>query len=183
MKKFLALSLCVLTTGMVMAQGWDFSVSKSNDLKKNQFAIELGVGSASDINVDLGLRWQMNFSQYVAWDVLTFKALADVAYDDIFDATILELLTGVRGTSPVFFKNMSAYITAKAGYAVACQDIDGDGEFAFELGIGINLTHHLYVGYAFNNCGVNEESYSSKKYSYSYPAKSNVHSFRIGYAF
>lgn len=183
MKKILVFAVCVITAGAAMAQGWDFSVSKSEDLKRNQFAIELGVGSASDINVDLGFCWRMNFSKYVAWDVLTFKALADVAYDDILDATILELLTGVRGTSPVFYKNMSAYLTAKAGYAVACQDIDGDGEFAFELGVGVNLTRHLYVGYAFNNCGVNEEEYYSKKHSYNYATKADVHSIRIGYTF
>lgn len=185
MKKFLAFSLCVLTAGVAIAQDWDFSSSKSSgDIKRNQFAIEIGAGGGDDIIVDLGIRWQMNFGQYVAWDVLTLKALADVQYEDnIFDATALQLLTGVRGTSPVFYKNISSYLTAKAGYAVCSTDISGDGEFAFELGLGFNLGSHFYFGYAFNNCGLQQEEWTLSKKKYYSAAKTNVHSLRIGYAF
>lgn len=162
--------------------------AQDDDLKKNQWAVEAGVGGTGVTTIDLGVRWQMNFYPNVAWDVLTVKALAA---PDSFSETIMpQVMTGLHLTSPKFV-GMSAYFIGRAGYGYW---IDKEaGGFCFEVGGGINVTKHIYVGYAYNHQkGTYDYTYFKKgsggKYSGTLHTaeedyKSDYHAFRIGFYF
>lgn len=162
--------------------------AQDDDLKKNQWAIEAGVGGTGDVTIDLGVRWQMNFHPNIGWDVVTLKALTS---PDRFKETLMpQVMTGLHLTSPKF-AGMSAYFVGRAGYGYW---IDQEaGGFCFEVGGGINVTKHIYVGYAYNHQkGTYDYTYTKQgsggKYSTTLHTaemdyKTNYHAFRIGYYF
>lgn len=165
MKRTFVFLFLMLTTMLVKAQDWSFS-DDSYESKRHNFGIELGVGGTGDITVDLGIKWQLNLHENIAWDVLTIKALADVEHD-LMDSLTSEALTGLRLFSPEFV-GMTAFVNGRAGYA---HHIDSsEGGFAFELGGGINVTRSIYLGYAYNSFKINE-------------SKVKYHAFRVGFLF
>lgn len=164
MRRF-ALIICILLYGIaVKAQDWDFGDSGNDDVRRNQFGIELGVGGTGDITVDLGLRWQMNIHPNIGWDVLTLKAITVPDY--LEDSITPQLLTGLRLTSPSF-SGLTAYLTGRAGYGYW---INGEeGGFCYEIGAGVNVTKHISLGYAYNR----QDGNLDFKY----------HAFRVGFSF
>lgn len=166
MKKFLFALACLFTVATTIhAQSWSFD--ESSDSKKNWFGIDLGVGSMKDYEgtgVDLGIRYQHNYGQYVAWNIFNLKAMANTKD---FGATVTpQLMTGLKGISPSFFKEMTGFVGFKGGYGY---NIDGeDGGFCYEIELGVNLTRNIFIGYAYNNQKIGE---GNVKYS----------AFRIGF--
>lgn len=165
MKKSFLILLLSISCCVTFAQDWAFG-GGSYETPRHQFGIELGVGGAGDLCVDFGLRWQANFNEYIAWDVITVKAVADVEED--FSETITpEILSGLRLISPDF-GGMTAYVNGRVGYA---HNFDmEEGGFTYEVGAGLNVTRHIYVGYAFNHIKIDESD-------------ANYHAFRVGFLF
>lgn len=165
MKKTFLLLLMVLGCTMAKAQDWSFG-GDSYETKRNNFGIELGVGGTGDVTVDLGFKWQTNLHENFAWDVVTVKALADVE-NNLAESCTGQILTGFRLISPEF-SSLSLYANARGGYA---HNFDAsDGGFAFELGVGINVTHSIYLGYAYNNFKLGD-------------GKVKYNAFRVGFLF
>lgn len=183
---FVGMFLCCF---VLQAQDWSFSNgSDDSDVKKNQFAVELGVGGTGEVAVDLGFRWQMNLYPNIGWDVLTLKAYA--APDDLGATVTPQLMTGIHLTSPEFV-GLTGYLIGRAGYGYW---IDREaGGFCFEVGAGINVTKHMYIGYAYNHQKGNYEAtfykkgsggkYTTTLYTEDVDYKVNYHSFRIGFYF
>lgn len=141
--------LMVMMCGMhVQAQSWSFN--DKSDSKQNWFGIDLGVGSASDVDgtmLDLGFRYMRTFSPYIAWNAVNLKAIANT--EDIGTTVTPQLMTGLRLTSPSFLNTMSCFAGAKVGYGF---NIDSsEGGVCFEIEAGINLSRYIFVGYAYNN--------------------------------
>lgn len=165
MKKMILLLLVVLGSTMANAQDWSFG-GDSYETKRNNFGIELGVGGTGDVTVDLGFKWQTNFHENIAWDVITLKALADVE-NNFGESCTGELMTGPRLISPEF-AGMNIYANARFGYAY---NFDAsDGGFSFEIGTGVNITRNIYLGYAYNNFKIGD-------------GKIKYHAFRVGFLF
>lgn len=165
MKKTTVLFLMMLITTMVKAQDWSFN-NDSYESNRHNFGVELGVGGTGNITVDLGVKWQMNLHENLAWDVITIKALADVE-NDLMDSLTMEALTGLRLISPEF-AGMTGYINGRVGYA---HHIDAsEGGFTYEIGGGVNVTESIYLGYSFNNFEIDG-------------LKVKYHAFRIGFLF
>lgn len=165
MKKTVFLLLMVLGCTMAKAQDWSFG-GDSYETKRNNFGIELGVGGTGDVTVDLGVKWQTNLHENIAWDVITLKALADVE-NDLGESCTGQLMTGLRLLSPEF-SGMTIYANARAGYA---HNFDSsNGGFAFEAGVGVNVTRHIYLGYAYNQFKLDD-------------VKVKYHAFRVGFLF
>lgn len=146
------------------AQDWDFGGGYESS--RHNFGLEVGVGGTGDVTVDIGVKWQLNLHEFVAWDVITAKALADVE-NDFSDSITAQLLSGLRLTTPDF-SGLSAYATAKFGYAY--QFDAEDGSFAYELGIGINATRRVYFGFAYNTFKIDD-------------IRIKYNAFRIGFLF
>lgn len=172
MRRTIVLLATVLTMGVVMAQDLSFN-GGSYEYKRHCFGVELGFGGAGDLCADLGLRWQWNLNEYLAWDVITVKAIADVE-SDFGDSITPEALSGLRLISPDFF-GMTAYINARCGYAHNFSWEDGC--FTFEVGAGFNITRHIYVGYAYNRLKFDDNEYGFETEA------TNYHAFRLGFLF
>lgn len=155
----------------------DFSY-EDMDYKKNRFAIDLGIGGGQgSTGFDLGLRYQHNFAPFIGWDVLSAKVVFPT--DDPFDESPdLQIMTGLRGTSPNFYKNMSAYLSVASGYGFSTDSgmYNNDGGVCAEIGVGVNLCKYVYMGYAFNFQKVNIDDLNVS-------GKGKVHYFRLGFVF
>ncbi|MCL1626368.1 hypothetical protein [Bacteroides caecicola] len=165
MKRFLVLVGMLLCVLMINAQYVE---------KKHQFGIELGVGGNGMTAVDFGLRWQTNFHPNVSWDVLTVKAVG--CPEELGSTITPQVMTGIHLTSPEF-AGMSAYVIARCGYGYWVEGESGD--VCFEVGAGINLTKHVYIGYVFNHQSGDGDSYDYKYVDYT----ANYHAARIGFLF
>lgn len=150
------------------------------DYKKNRFAIDLGAGGGKGVGAfDLGVRYQHNFAPFIGWDAISVKVAFPT--EGTFDKNPdLQIMTGVRGTTPNFYKNMSGYLSVALGYGFSTDDGDGsnDGGICTEIGVGINLCKHVYIGYAFNLQKVNT---TMDKMEMSGNGK--LHYFRLGFVF
>lgn len=170
MKKLLVLLSAVLCVLSVNAQYYDE--------KKNEWALEAGVGGTGSTAVNLGLRWQHNFHPYIAWDVLNLNAVAPT---DDFGQVVPQLMTGLRLKSPEF-AGLKLYAIGHVGYGVNVDDTDLHG-LVFEVGGGIQLTEHFYVGYAYNHQDLGTIEVRNGKHTSSEKRESKYHAFRIGWIF
>lgn len=155
MKKILFVLLAALMCVGANAQlVTSTTVSKQKKAASNSgMFLEVGVGKmGSDwegdgVSMDLGLGYRWGFSQYVAWDVLKVKAMAELGH---FSESITpQFLTGIRGTSPELFAGMTAFASFGLGYG---REIDlEDGGFAYEIQAGLNVTRKFSVGFVYDN--------------------------------
>lgn len=164
MKKLLLSMLALIVSLAVDAQDWDFG-DNTYETKRHNFGVELGVGGTGLFTVDLALRWQMNLHEYLSWDVLTVKAMVVPEY---FSESITpQVMTGVHLNSPQFW-GLSVYLLGRGGYGYM---VDAEtGGACFEIGTGLNITKHVYVGYAYEQQKVDV---SKMKYN----------AFRVGFLF
>ena len=65
-----------------------------------------------------------------------------------------QIMTGIRGTSPVLFGNITAFGSFSAGYGYMI-DIE-DGGFAYEIQAGLNITPKFYVAFVYDNQKVSD---------------------------
>ncbi len=158
------------------------TVNAQDDAKKNWFAVEAGVGGYGEIAVDLSLRWQHNFHPYIGWDVLTLSYTSEPGNLFKGESFMPQLMTGIRLMSPEF-SGLRGYLYGRAGYG-GMTDMEGDDDgVAFEIGAGINLTRHLYVGYAYNHQALGSVTVKVGKQKTTVDKQVKYHSFRIGWAF
>ena len=145
MKKTLLILLFALSALSVCAQDWDFG-SRSSIARGHRFGFEAGITNfESEIALDLGFRWQYDFHEYISWDVVTLKALAQF---NNFDGSLTpEILTGLRLFTPEFI-GMRLYGNAGIGYDY--NPDTGYGGLALQLGIGLRVTDTVSIGYAFD---------------------------------
>ena len=133
----------------------------SKKFKRDAFGLDLGVGGFKEyddgdartaelryMSIDMGFRYLHNFSPYVGWDVLKFKTSFLMEMDKYGKDKewLMQIMTGIRGNSPVFYKKMSAYGAFRVGYAAGSY-FNGS---TFELEFGINLTPIVFLGYVYN---------------------------------
>lgn len=176
MKKMLVLLLVAFTCATANAQlVTSTTVSHQKKTSTNSGAfLEVGLGKlggdveGDGISMDLGFGYRKGFSQYVAWDILKVKALAQLG--DFTETITPQVLTGVRGTSPVLFANMTAFASFGLGYGYT---VDAEtGGFAYEIQVGLNLTPKFNIGFVFD----------SQKLS-DYEANMNFSGLRLGVRF
>lgn len=188
---------------------------------KNAFGLDVGIGGIRDKEglgyeqgiptFALGFRYLHHFFPYFGVDF--FKFNNQVSYKDGFDdfpdqsyfGYNFQLMTGVRGNSPAFFKCMSGYVAFRLGYGVNYENISTDGYgygyyydsdtyttsilgngFCYELELGLNLTRNIFIGYAFNRQNGTRTVLDSDfdiLVDAEYPVAVNYHSFRIGFNF
>lgn len=179
MKKIICL-LAVIFTISISVNGQKLY---NNNFKENRFAVDLGIGSAKGANgiFDIGLRYQKNFLPYLAWDAIGIKAMVSTDYfDELWTHTLLQAMTGFRGTSPAFYKNISGYVALDAGYGY---HIENDyGGVCCEFNAGLNLCKNIYIGYALNFQKANLKTYVMGN-NFSTTMKSKTHSLRLGFIF
>lgn len=183
MKKFLLLVLVAFISSTMSAQlVTSTTVSKTKKVSGNSgMFMEVGIGTlgadweGDGIALDLGFGYRKGFSEYVAWDIFKIKAVAEVA--NLSESLTPQIMTGIRGTTPVLFGNMTAFGSFSAGYG---HNIDFEaGGFAYEAQIGLNITPKLYVALVYDNQKLSWEDYDG----YEYDAKVGFTGLRLGVRF
>ena len=124
----------------------------STEYKKNAFGLDIGLGGTvggdfSAFNYSLGFRYLHNFNPYFGVDFVNINVSGYI------DAANLQFMSGVRGYSPRFYKNMCAYGSFKLGGCMFFPFDDyGDFYSGFCLSpeIGVHITKTFFVGVNYN---------------------------------
>lgn len=170
LRLFLALLFIGSCVSLVSAQiAYDY-----DDYKKNRFAIDLGVGSTKGHGSwDVGLRYQHNFTPFIGWDVLSAKASWSI--DNFVNCPFIQIMTGIKGYTPKFYKDMLGYVGLSAGYGTVTNSNHGRGACT-EFGLGLSLCKYVYIGYALNFQQIKDTLHDIT-------SKGKVHMFRMGFEF
>lgn len=159
------------------------SKAQYTDGGQNFWSVDLGVGGNGETSLNLGVGYHHSFTPIVAWDVLTFQAISHPGA--LKEHTFLQALSGLRLTSPTFalsgMDNMSIFAIGRAGYGWWTDPQVGG--FTFEVGGGVNLTSHLYIGYAFNHEDAGSVSSGKGANKVTVNREMKYHSFRLGFYF
>jgi len=134
----------------------------------------------------------MLFNPYFGIDFLKINWITDVIITDfgIPWKMVLQLMPGIRGNSPVFFKCMSVYSAFRLGYGMDFRFDYGINELlgfellpkrnfeglCFETELGLNLTPTVFAGFAYNYHKYFFEGVDSKLAMHTF-------SFRVGFNF
>lgn len=160
MKKFLLLVLVAFVSTTMSAQlVTSTTVTKTKSETKSGIFWEVGVGTlGADWNndgvaLDLGVGYRKSYSEYLAWDIFKVKAIAEVA--NFSESITSQVMTGIRGTSPVLFGNMTAFGSFSAGYGTNFELEEGG--FAYEIQAGFNFTSKFYAAIVYDNQSISFE--------------------------
>ena len=140
---------------------------------KNAFGLDLGVVAMSNLVTHLlpgnvptyafGMRYVHHFLPYFGVDF--FKLNCNFGFKRTYSYAYFnpQLMMGVRGNTPAFFKCMSGYAAFRAGYGLVGEAVsiyDNYGDMAiisggsrgacFELEVGINLFRNMFIAYSYN---------------------------------
>jgi hypothetical protein len=162
------------------------SSSSDDDYEKNDFALDLGIGSRDMEKVDwgtfadLGFRFLHNYSPYLGWDIFNVKIQGNTEYLSDIDEYLFQLMSGIRGHSPTFFKNMKGYGSLKFG--LGYQPYLESAGFAYEFEIGLHLNKTVFLGFVYNSQYLKGTVYDGS-YSYDFDATCPYAGVRIGFSF
>lgn len=171
-KKCAFLALAAMMSAGAMAQKTSeyelpdvYGLGNESVVKKNNFAVDLGLGNS----FGLGLRLQHNFNKNISWDVLGFRYGYDYGNDeygknfkeygeDYYHEIVLS--TGVRAfTNTLQNGKTKFYANFDIGYGwVQVEDYhsgyyydysytEGYHHLAMGVGLGVYLNKHIYIGY------------------------------------
>lgn len=170
MKKILFVALMAVFTISANAQ----LVTSNRTIRSNAHNIwvDFGLGAYTGdykdggLGLDLGLRWNKMFHEYVGWDIVKVAAQADTKH--FKESISLKAMTGIRFESPVLFSDAKAYANFAGGYGYVFDP--KDGAFTWEIGAGLKVTPRFNVGVAY-------DSMSKKGFTTGYI------NLKVGYAF
>jgi len=159
MKKLFLLLLVAFTYSMANAQlVTSTTVTKKKNVSNSGMFLEVGIGKfgadweGDGVAMDLGLGYRHGFSQYVAWDILKVKAMAELS--NFSESITPQVMTGIRGTSPVLFANMTAFASFSLGYG---HEIELEsGGFCYEIQAGLNITPKFNIGFVYDSQKVSD---------------------------
>ena len=165
MRKAIIINLFIIGSWMANSQDY-LQQTKTSSLdgkyRKDVLGVDIGIGARKAYEwgafLDMGVRGTHNFSPYVGWDVVNCK-FQGYLKSDFVKSGLFQAMTGLRGTTPDFTKNMKGYCSLRAGYG--WQGYLESSGFAYELETGIQLTQRFSVGFAYN-----VQSLQGKNYGY-----------------
>jgi len=160
-------------SGMILELGVGSLGGSVNDGNGNSFDMK-----GNGVSMDLALGYRKAFTPYVAWDIVKLRAFAQIS--DLGSTITPQLLTALRGTTPVLFANAKIYASAGLGYGYV---IDPDaGGLCYELQAGIDFTPNIYLGFVFSAQKFKqEEYYSGNNYDFNY--NYTFTGLRVGFKF
>ena len=166
--------------------------SMTNCAKNIAFGVDFGLGGSfyklynlktkTFFAPSLGIRVTHHFNPYFGVDFCKINWTTDVmtsAYDTW--TMRLQVMSGIRGNSPAFFKCMSGYAAFRLGYGMDFKVLSLYGASHFEglcleTEIGMNFTPSVFAGFAYNYHGYFVDGVDIKLAMHTF-------SFRIGFHF
>ena len=158
--------------------------SATNCAKKVALGVDIGVGgsflglsglrSVAFFAPALGMRAMYHFNPYFGVDFIKVNWITDILTSGAYSGYTmrLQIMPGIRGNSPAFFKCMSGYAAFRLGYGMDFGEEHYQG-LCLETEIGLNFTPTVFAGFAYNYhkyCG----------YGY-YGIAMHTLSFRLGF--
>jgi len=133
--------------------------SLTNCAKNTAFGLDIGIGGANKKFASvLGIRVMHHFSPYFGIDFFKINWITDVYTSSIYTpwAMKIQIMPGIRGNTPTFFKCMSVYSVFRLGYGMQVGDpifgrllTDFEG-LCLETELGLNLSRTVFIGFAYN---------------------------------
>lgn len=157
----------------------EFSFTPLKEFKRHQLSLDLGIGmlatsddygSWNSFSAAITAQYQYNLSKIVGLN-LSAKILSDFSETSAYGA-----FAGIQLTTPNIGKKVSLYVLPKIGF-VAYEDW-GESGLTYEIGVGVNLSKRLYVGYSYMNTSV-DANYGDYMYLFGF----SNHSFLFGVRF
>jgi len=141
--------------------------SVTNCAKKTALGLDIGLGgsfytilnekSPSSFAPALGIRVMHHFNPYFGVDFLRVNWITDLFTSGLDDGWTmrLQIMPGIRGNSPTFFKCMSVYSAFRLGYGMDFRllTVSGASHFeglSLETELGLNLTPTVFAGFTYN---------------------------------
>ena len=144
--------------------------SATNCAKNSAFGLDIGLGGTIETinNIKfptsyfasaLGIRAMHHFNPYFGVDFFKINWITDVLTSESENDWLmrLQIMPGIRGNSPVFFKCMSVYSAFRLGYGMTfvpkqygvnlASHFEG---LCLETELGLNLTPTVFAGFAYN---------------------------------
>jgi len=135
--------------------------SVTNCAKNTAFGLDIGLGGSfyksgkeKDITLlttALGIRVMHHFNPYFGVDFSKINWITDVLtyrHNTAWKMR-LQIMSGIRGNTPVFSKCMSGYAAFRLGYGMDFGESNFEG-LCLETEAGLNLTRTVFVGFAYN---------------------------------
>lgn len=157
MKKLFFVVVMALMASSVSAQL--ITSNRTISRRSHNVWLDLGVGgytgdNAKGTDLNLGIRVNKMFHEYVGWDII--KAGARANTEDFGKTICAEALTGIRGESPELFSSAKAYANFAGGYIY---NFDAsEGAFEWEIGAGLKFASRYIVGVAYNSYSKNSNT-------------------------
>jgi hypothetical protein len=165
----------------------------TNCAKKTAFGLDIGVGGSfyaisneklpTFFAQALGIRVMHHFNPYFGVDFLKINWITDVWHSGLENQWTmrLQMMSGIRGNSPAFFKCMSGYAAFRLGYGMDFRLLTLSGVSHFEglcleTELGLNLTRTVFAGFAYNYHKYFDKGVDSK-------IAMHTLSFRLGFNF
>ena len=128
-------------------------------IPKNAFGMDLGIGSNGLSSLPIstfGIRYLHHFLPYFGVDF--FKVNTIIGFVDYYENFSeyrnlycnVQLMIGVRGNTPVFFKCMSGYGAFRMGYGADMDFNFYSRGLCLETEVGLNLARCFFLGYSYN---------------------------------
>lgn len=151
MKKLFMAALLALVTLSASAQLITSNRTVRGTRAHNTW-LDFGAGTytnegAKGTDLNLALRFNKMYSEYVGWDILKIGVRSNT--EDLGKSVCAEALTGIRGESPVLFNNAKAYANFAMGYLYHFDAEDGG--LAWEIGAGLKLTPRFNIGITYDS--------------------------------
>ena len=187
------------------------ATSKTGIHKTDAFGLDLGVGALLfkdqiyNYNYSytqkrgypvfaIGIRYTHLFNPYIGADVIKvnlncpFRAKREQGFIN------MQLMTGIRGITPVFLKTMSGYAVVRMGYGLRFPVKDDENDkfehgIAFETELGLNITRNVFIGFSYNllslfiDVNTSDPYWHEPQYLYSENVNFNTYALRIGFNF
>jgi len=188
------------------------STQKQGTPKKNAFGFDIGIGSLcfkeqiirdDAFSIDyfdvaynypvfaVGIRYMHHFNPYIGADFFKFNLNCPVTIMRDRNLMNVQLMTGIRGNTPTFFKTMSGFGVARLGYGLQLSEPQFGHGFAFEAEAGLNMTQTFFIAFSYNLLSrfkVLQYGYiSESEWKYGYMGTAavylNTYTLRIGFNF
>ncbi|MCL2650809.1 MAG: hypothetical protein FWD60_07270 [Candidatus Azobacteroides sp.] len=164
-------------------------ITKKKEVSGSGMILELGIGSlggsisddngnsdnikGDGVSIDFGLGYRKAFTPYIAWDIVKLRAFGQIS--DFGSTFTPQLLTSLRGTSPVLFANAKIYADFGLGYGYV---IDPDaGGLCYEFQAGLDITPNFYLGLVYSAQKFSVDDYYKLNYNVTFTG------LRIGFKF
>lgn len=136
--------------------------SATNCAKEYAFGMDIGLGgfflgynglrSDTFFATAFGVRVTHHFNPYFGVDILKINWITDIFTAGNAYTVRIQIMPGIRGNSPTFYKCMSAYAAFRLGYAMDIFEPHFLG-LGIETELGLNFSRTIFAGFAYNYHG------------------------------